>query len=81
MPTTLNKEHTVTSQRGHWILTQVFYPGVGYNNHVITVSYTENSSFKGKWMVLLEANESAKGVYIKHVLDVKFAWHASFYCY
>lgn len=32
-------------------------------------------------MVLLGANESAKGVYIKHVLDLEFAWHASFYCY
>lgn len=32
-------------------------------------------------MVLLGANESAKGVYIKHALHLEFAWHASFYCY
>lgn len=32
-------------------------------------------------MVLLEPNESAKGVYIERVLDIEFAWHASFYHY
>lgn len=32
-------------------------------------------------MVLLEPNESAKGVYTERVLDLEFAWHASVYHY
>lgn len=50
MPAILTKEHTVTSQRGRLILTQVFSPGVDYNSHVIIVSYTElHLSMENEW--------------------------------